>query len=266
MMTGRPHAKPARTASSASRSIRTSSPRSSRSSLQRTAEARAARSGLRTGLPRRALDAVTRRVASVPLLSQVVAASALIAVLVAGAFAVLLIAMSGLRRSTHEQARSKDVTAATLGLERVVNELEANLRAFVISGNDRFLKPWRQAREALPAAITGLDRLVADQPAQRKQVEALVPQIQEYVSDYGVPLIAIARVSPEAARAPVATSEGLLRINAIRGGLSRLLAREDAIASMREAKAKSEASRAIRLGVAALAATGLLLLLFCLFL
>ena len=35
---------------------------------------------------------------------------------------------------------------------------------------------------------------------------------------------------------------------------------------MRDAKAKSEASRAIRLGVAALAATGLLLLLFCAFL
>jgi signal transduction histidine kinase len=234
--------------------------------LQRTAEARAIRASDPVGLVRRVLDRLTRRASAVPLLSQVVLASALIAVLVTGAFAVLLIAMSDLRGSTNAQARSKDVTAATLGLERVVNELEANLRAFVISGNDRFLKPWRQAREALPGAIGRIDTLVADQPQQRSQVQALAPQIQEYVSDYGVPLISIARVSPEAARAPVATSEGLLRINAIRGGLARLLAREDAIASTREAKAKSEAGRALRLGVAALAATALLLVLFCAFL
>jgi signal transduction histidine kinase len=218
------------------------------------------------GFGRRVLERIARRTASVPLLSQVVVASALIAVLVTGAFAVLLIAMSDLRASTHAQARSKDVTAATLGLERVVNELEANLRAFVISGNDRFLRPWRQARDSLPESIANLDKLVADQPEQRRRVEALTPRIQEYVSDYGVPLIAIARVSPEAARAPVATTEGLLRINAIRSQLSRLLASEDALASEREASAKHEAARAIRLGVAALAATGGLLLLYCLFL
>jgi signal transduction histidine kinase len=218
------------------------------------------------GIARRALDRLSGRTSPVPLLHQVVFASALIAVLVTGAFAVLLVAMSDLRGSTNAQARSKDVTAAALGLERVVNELEANLRAFVISGNDRFLRPWRQARASLPRAIAGVERLVADQPEQRQQLQSLAPQIEEYVSDYGVPLISIARVSPEAARAPVATTEGLLRINTVRAGLSELLAAEDAIASEREAKAKSEAARALRIGVAALAATGFLLLLFCAFL
>jgi len=218
------------------------------------------------GLGRRALDRVARRTASIPLLSQVVVASALITLLVTGVFAVFLIAMSDLRGSTNVQARSKDVTTATLGLERVVNELEANLRAFVISGNDRFLRPWRQARDALPEAIAGLDKLVADQPVQREQLSRLTPRIQEYVSDYGVPLISIARVSPEAARAPVATTEGLRRINSVRSQLSRLLASEDAYASAQEASAKREAARAVRLGVAALVATGFLLLLFCVFL
>ena len=69
------------------------------------------------GLLRRTLDRLSRRTASVPLMSQVVVASALIAVLVTGAFAVLLIAMSDLRASTRAQARSKDVTAVTLQLE-----------------------------------------------------------------------------------------------------------------------------------------------------
>jgi signal transduction histidine kinase len=218
------------------------------------------------GLARRVAQRMAGRTGSVPLLTQVLVASVVIAILVSGAFAVLLVAMSDLRGSTNAQARSKDVTAATLGLERVVNELEANLRAFVISGNDRFLRPWRQAREGLPQAIGTLNHLLADQPTQRRQLTALTPMIEEYISDYGVPLIGIARVSPEAARAPVATSEGLLRISAIRGTLSRLLASENGLASEQEGKAKREAAQAVRLGVAALAATGLLLLLFCAFL
>jgi len=217
-------------------------------------------------LLRGALQRLSRRTAEAPLLSRVVIASALIAVLVIGAFVVLLVAMSDLRASTSEQARSKDLTAATLGLERVVNELEANLRAFTVSDNERFVVSWRQARADLPGAVANLERLVAREPLQKRQVSQLTPLVREYVADYGAPLIAIARVSPESARAPVATKEGLAYINGIRGRLSRLLESEDALASKRDMAAKHEASDAVRIGVAALVATGFLLLLFGLFL
>src|SRR5262249_31730051 len=157
-------------------------------------------------------------------------------------------------------------TAATLGLERDVNELEANLRAYVISGNDRFLRLWREARDTLPASLQRVTELVADQPAQSAQAGMLESQIQAYVSEYGVPLIGIARVSPEAARAPVATTEGRTRINGIRARFSKLLASEDALASRRARSAKHEAGRAVRIGIATLIATGALLALFGIFL
>src|SRR5947207_1760901 len=67
---------------------------------------------------------VTRALASLSLLSRLVVGSLLVGVLVAVAFVALLSAMSHLRRSTNQQAQSKDVTAATLGLEKVVNQLE----------------------------------------------------------------------------------------------------------------------------------------------
>ena len=51
----------------------------------------------------------------------------------------MLVAVSNLRSSTNVQARSRNVTSATLRLEQVVNELEASLRGFVISGDKRFL-------------------------------------------------------------------------------------------------------------------------------
>jgi signal transduction histidine kinase len=218
------------------------------------------------GTVRRGARRLSRSVASLPLLGRVVLGSAVLAVLVAGAFVVLLLAMSSLRASTNEQARSKDVTAATLVLERVVDQLDSSLRAFVISGDRRFLGPWQQARAALPPAIRKVKQLVASQPAQANLSGSLAVLTREYVSDYGLPLIAIARLSPTSARLPVATTEGLLRTSAIRTRLGRLLASEGRLASARTVSAKREAARAQRLGIAALAGGGVLLLLFGLFL
>jgi signal transduction histidine kinase len=216
--------------------------------------------------PRRLVQRLAGTTASLSLLSRVIAGSVLLSILVAGAFTILLIAMSDLRRSTNEQARSKNLTEATLGLERVVNELEVSLRSFVISGDERFLNSWRTGRADLPAAITQVNQLNKAQPAQSRQAEQLSTLIRGYVSEYGLPLIAIARFSPEVARSPVATREGLYRIKTIRNHLARLLSSEDRLASADAASAKLEAARAVRIGVGALVATAGLLLLFGIFL
>jgi signal transduction histidine kinase len=215
---------------------------------------------------RRRVGGPRRATASVGLLSRVIAGSVLLSVLVVGTFFVLLVAMSDLRSSTNEQARSKQVTAATLGLERVVNQLDASLRAYVISGNNRFLSAWRGARADLSPARGKVERLVEDQPVPTNQARRLSELIRAYISEYGLPLIAIAHRSPDAARSPVATKEGLTRIGAIREQISRLLASEDTLASARAAAAKRESDRAVGLGVAELVATAGLLLLFGVFL
>ena len=49
--------------------------------------------------------------------------------------------------SMNVQARSRNVTSSTLRLEQGVNQLEASLRGFVISGDERFLGSWRAATE-----------------------------------------------------------------------------------------------------------------------
>src|ERR1700675_2897926 len=87
---------------------------------------------------------ISQASASMPLLSRVLIGSAALSVVVAGMFVVLLVAMSGLRSSTNAQARSKNVSTATLEVERVVNELEASFRGYVLSdnGNGPFLASW----------------------------------------------------------------------------------------------------------------------------
>jgi CHASE3 domain sensor protein len=99
-----------------------------------------------------------RRLIALPneltLRTQVIVGSLAVAVVVTATYILLLVAMSDLQRSTNAQARSRDVTAATLGLERVVNQLDLSLRGFIITDNERLLLTWNQAHTALGPAIS----------------------------------------------------------------------------------------------------------------
>ena len=53
-------------------------------------------------------------------------ASELLALLVAAAFAALIIAVSAQRDATEREARSKDVTTASLQLEKLVSDVETS--------------------------------------------------------------------------------------------------------------------------------------------
>jgi signal transduction histidine kinase len=210
-------------------------------------------------------ERLSRRTGSLPLLSRLLIGSAVLAVLVGAAFALALLAVSDLRSATNAQAHSKDVSTATLELERVVNELESSLFGYVNSGARIYLAQWRQGKRDLPSALGRLDKLVASEPRQAAKAKQLGAETHAYVSEYGMPLIAIFKVSPDVARSGDATREGILRINAIRRGLTGLLASEDDLASQSEASAKREAARAVTSGIAALFLAAALLVLFGIF-
>lgn len=201
-------------------------------------------------------------ITSIPLVPRVVLASALLAALVASAFAVLVLAVSALRTTTDQATHSKDVSVATLTLARDVADLEAGLRGYVLTRIPRFLKPWNDARRSMPRDVENLKRLVAGDPVQRARVLELSAMVQGYVTDYGAPLVAITKISPAAARASVATAEGRRRFEAIRSRLSRVLDHEDVLAKRRVASAKSQAHDAIELGLGALGVCAVLILLF----
>jgi signal transduction histidine kinase len=210
-------------------------------------------------------ERISRRTGSLPLLSRLLIGSAVLAVLVGAAFALALLAMSDLRSSTNAQAHSKNVSTATLELERVVNQLESSLRGYVNSGNRSYLTQWGQARNDLPGALRHLRKLVANEPAQAAQAQQLANDTHAYVTDYGVNMIRIFNVSPAVARQTEATQEGIGRIDTIRRSLTDLLAGEDSLVSAREASAKREASRAVSSGIAALVLAAALLVLFGIF-
>src|SRR5580765_1872783 len=93
------------------------------------------------------------RLGSLSLLTRAVAASSLVAALVAVTFGLMLVAVTDLRHSTNVQARTRDATAATLSLQQVVNQLESSLRAYVLTGDARVLIAWERARAELEPTL-----------------------------------------------------------------------------------------------------------------
>jgi signal transduction histidine kinase len=194
------------------------------------------------------------------LAARMVGASALLALLVAAVFAAEQVAVSSLRQATRAEARSKDVGRAAVGLEAAVLDLDSGLRGYVLSGNPRLLGRRRSARAALPSRLAALGGLVGNDPAQRQRVGELGALINSYEADYAIPLIAIFRASPAAARTPVASAEGERRIESIRRRFARLLALEDAKASASAAAARRRSDRALVIGIGGLVFSATLVL------
>ena len=203
---------------------------------------------------------------SLSLSSRMMAASVVLAVLVAGIFVVLIHAVTTLDDARDREAHSKDVRAATVGLEKLVIDLETGLRGVILTGDRRFLQPATAARTELPRRIGELERLVSDSPTQRDRVRGLRAAIDGYISDYLLPIVTLAQENPRAVRQSLAAAEAKRRTDQIRSSFNQLQSTEDRRAAASTASATTQSRRAIVLGVAGLVACALLIVLFGLYL
>ncbi|MGH3001102.1 MAG: ATP-binding protein [Gaiellaceae bacterium] len=173
-----------------------------------------------------------------------------------------LLAILSLRQTDAQEASSRDVTVAALRLENVSVDLDSSLRGYALSGSPRFLTLFQVARGRLPDAIGQLQRLVADDPAQRVRAQAAAGELRSYVSDYAEPVIEIARISRSDARGPAAGGEDKRRTAQIRSSLDRILAVEDSRSAARAAHVHAVTRAAVFTGIGALALSAALVLLF----
>jgi signal transduction histidine kinase len=193
---------------------------------------------------------------------RIILASAVLAAIVATVFLVLLLAMSTLRDATSREARAKDVTAATLSLEKLVVDLETGLRGYVLTGQRRFLQPWLQAREELPERARELERLAQADPEQQRRAMAIIANINAYITDHGEPILAFVPDELAAARSAAAGAESKRRIDGIRAQFRRFLRSENARAAASARSADDRSNLAIALGVSGLFASAALIVLF----
>jgi signal transduction histidine kinase len=203
---------------------------------------------------------------SASLSARLIAGSAVLALLVAAAFGVLVFAVTSLDDATKRERHAKAVSAETLQLEKLVLDLDTGLRGFVLTGKQNLLAPWTSARAALPDRLSTFRRLASTTPDERRRAEELVTAINQYVNDYAVPVVEIAQTTPAASRTRVVSQEGARELAGIRSRFADFLSTENAVSAARTSAAQDRSDAAIAAAVAGMIASALLIVGFGLYL
>jgi signal transduction histidine kinase len=203
---------------------------------------------------------------SASLSARLIAGSAVLALLVAAAFGVLVFAVTSLDDATKRERHAKAVTAETLQLEKLVLDLDTGLRGFVLTGKQNLLAPWTSARAALPDGLSTFRRLASTTPDERRRAEELVTAINQYVNDYAEPVVELARTFPAASRTTVVSREGARELASIRSRFADFLSTENAVSAARTSAAQDRSDAAIAAAVAGMIASALLIVGFGLYL
>jgi signal transduction histidine kinase len=192
-------------------------------------------------------------------------ASGLLALVIGAAFAVLLLSVADLRTQERLTTRSQEVLVTANQLERLVVDLETGVRGFVITGQEKFLQPWDEARAALPRVSATLERLTVG-GVQERRAQSLASAAASYVRDYSAPLIGAARRGLPAAQRDAAIEEDKQRVDAMRAEFDRLLATERDLAAARQGRSDRAATRAVAAAAVGLAGSVLLIVVFAAYL
>ncbi len=189
-----------------------------------------------------------------------IVASGLLAILVGGAFGLLLLALDDERESAQLATDSQEVLVAANRLERLVIDLETGERGFVLTRDEQFLQPWDAARRALPQASADLQRLPVV-PIQRSRVNVLIEAIASYLRDYSMPLVDAARRN-DSSIPGLSPAEGKRRVDQLRDQFDELVETERGLAATRQSRARRATERATRAAAGGLAGSIVLILLF----
>ena len=190
-------------------------------------------------------------------------ASAALALLVGAAFTALILAVSAQREAADRETRSKDVTAASLQLERLVSDVESSFLSFTITGKDGTLDTYRNARDRLPEQLQVVAGLVKDDPTQSRRALAIENQIREYAFAFVPQLVQLLRRTPGISRDDATVAQnGKLQTDEIRRLFRVFRGDENKLAANAARDADERTDIAVLVGAIAVGASMALIALF----
>ncbi|MBW8741727.1 MAG: CHASE3 domain-containing protein [Acidobacteria bacterium] len=198
--------------------------------------------------------------------ARITVASVLLALVVMGAFALMVSTIQDLRSSSGAARASEKVIASANRLQNLALDLETGVRGFVVSGNRAFLEPYATAAAEYRGLAHDLEHLVAADPTQFRRARELEAQIRAYHHAWAERVIATAARNPAAARRLIATAAGKARMDAIRIGFARFLRTEQRAAAMHSEHSDDGGRTAILIGLGAVGGTAVLILVYALYL
>jgi signal transduction histidine kinase len=190
-------------------------------------------------------------------------ASAVLALLVGAAFTALILAVSAQREATDREARSRDVTAAALQLEKLVSDIESSFLSFSLTGAERSLDIYRAAQQQRARRTEELKSLVASDPDQRERAREIEAQISEYVQFFVKPVIRLLRREPGIGREEETLSQnGKIQTDEIRRLFLSFREAENKLAAQAASDAEERTDLAVLVGAIAVGASMALIALF----
>jgi signal transduction histidine kinase len=193
-------------------------------------------------------------------------ASGLLALVVGGAFAVLLTSVAHLRADERRALHSQQVLVTANHLERLIVDLETGQRGFLLNRREEFLQPWENAQATFAEQARALEDVVADNPSQRARARRITEAGTSYLRDYSIPLVDAARRDPTSVPSVAATEEGKQRVDAMRTEFDAFLTSEHGLAVARQQGSEAAADRAVLAAGAGLVGSVVLVVAFAAYL
>src|SRR4051794_25498413 len=193
---------------------------------------------------------------------RVLAASALLAFVVAGTLGLMIFVVAALRDSAGEAKHGEDVVAAANRLERLALDLETGTRGFVIARQEGFLGPFRAASAAYPEAAHRLERLGREGSVQLRRARTIETEIATYRRTWAESVIATARSRPAVAQRLVSTGIGKRQMDTIRKRFATFIATQQRVTARHTADRDSWGRTGMLVGGVAIGGSLLLILVF----
>ena len=81
--------------------------------------------------------------------------------------------ISELVKSSDEVSRGRDLIAALAVVSSDMKDAETGQRGYIIAGDERYLEPYRTARNSINGDVAGLENLLADSPNEQQLFHTL---------------------------------------------------------------------------------------------
>jgi signal transduction histidine kinase len=203
----------------------------------------------------------SKRLSLHSVVSRVIGVTALGAAAIGATLGLFFASNARLKSANDENARATVVSAAAYDLRAKVNDLRDAIRAVsekyspeTVSQFHVAANGWREPANRLQAAAKG-------DATEEGGVRNLRAKIEQYITDYGEPILTIARISPGTANSPAAVGEGAIRLAEISANTEAVASGAAAAASDRSANANRLAHQAAIGGLIAVILTPILLIL-----
>ncbi len=176
-------------------------------------------------------------------------------------FLLAVVAVAIIALLSYQSLQTTTATAANLtqtievlgrleGLLSTLKDAETGQRGFLLTGEESYLAPYTDAKDALPDEFKSMRALLANRPEQRRRLDALESLANLKMAELESTVAARRAGKPDAALAIVRTDRGKIYMDRIRAAVNEMEAAERQLIAQRAQESRSAAtvSLAVTLG------------------